>query len=603
MRTAAALVALPVSAAVIWGLLRSGLAAKVVARPRDDRWHRGTTSLLGGVGIFAGLAAGLAAAMAAGAVDPTSELIGIAGGCALLFVAGLVDDLVSLNAPAKLAAQGGAVALALLGGLRVEVVGNEALGLAIAVVWLVGMTNAFNLLDNMDGLAATLAGIACFFFALDAYLFDEAIAPLVLALAVGLACAGFLPFNIRPGRPAAIFMGDSGSQVLGFALGSLGLLASYRAAGTAVATLIVPVLILAVPIVDTALVTIVRLLEGRPVHQGGRDHSSHRLVSLGLSEGRALVLLAAVAISLGATSLFYSVVRNGRLTAIGVLLTFAALVQFASYLGDLDRAQRPPERGPRALRTLIVHRRRLVEVLVDGALVSAAFLAAYFLVIGGSGTENQRSVFMAALPAILFARYAAFIPLGLYRGLWRWAGARDAASIVVAVVLSEAAALAFVEWTYALGDFPRSVFVVDALLCALFVGGSRFAERLLDAGIGSFRSPSEQERVLIVGAGRAGRSLLRELRETPGRRVVAFADDDERFRRRRLQGVTVAGTLDEIPSILDTTRPDLVLVTIPDAPRAQLERIVEACAGREIRCRFVRREVDIDPAELLAAAP
>src|SRR2546423_911932 len=101
--------------------------------------------------------------------------------------------------------------------------------------------------------------------------------------AVGLACAGFLPFNLRPGKPAAIFMGDSGSQLLGFALAALGLSASWKAAGTTVATLFLPILVLAVPILDTALVTIVRILEGRPIYQGGRDHTSHRLGSPGLS--------------------------------------------------------------------------------------------------------------------------------------------------------------------------------------------------------------------------------------------------------------------------------------------------------------------------------
>jgi UDP-GlcNAc:undecaprenyl-phosphate/decaprenyl-phosphate GlcNAc-1-phosphate transferase len=604
MRTAAALVALPTSAAIIWVLLRTGLAGRFAAAPRGDRWRMAATPKVGGIGIFAGIAAGLAAAMAVGAVRPGGQLLGILAGCAILFVAGLADDLVTLKPGAKIAAQLAAAGAAIAGGLTSEIVDNPVLGGAIALVWLVGMTNAFNLLDNMDGLAATLAGIATFYFALDAYLFDENVAALVLALGVGLACAGFLPFNVRPGRPAAIIMGDSGSQVLGFALGSLGLLASYKAAGTAVATLLVPILVLAVPIVDTALVTVVRLLEGRPVHQGGRDHSSHRLVYRGLSEGRALVLLAVVAASLGATSLAYNVIGSGRLTAIGVLLTFAALVQFASFLGDLDRTRTlPPERGPWLWRTFVVHRRRLVEVLVDGALVAASFLAAYFLVLGGSGSENQRTVFMLALPAVLFARYAAFIPFALYRGLWRYAGARDAVAIVLAVAVSGAAAYGFVELTVALGDFPRSIFVVDVFLCTLLVGASRFAERLLDAGIESLRSPSAQERVVIVGAGRAGRSLLRELRETPGKRVVAFIDDDERFRSRRLQGVTVAGPLAEISRILDAAHPDLVLVTIPDAPRERLRSVVADCAEREVPCRFVRRELDIDPASLITAAP
>jgi UDP-GlcNAc:undecaprenyl-phosphate/decaprenyl-phosphate GlcNAc-1-phosphate transferase len=589
---------------VIWALLRSGLAPRIVAAPRGDRWHRAATPTLGGIGIFAGIAAGLGAAVGVGAVHPSTQLLAIAGGCAVVFAAGLVDDLWALPAPAKLAAQLAAAGIVVAGGVSVEAVGNDVLAVGIAVVWLVGVTNAFNLLDNMDGLAATLAGIACFYFALDAYLFDQAVEPLVLALAVGVACAGFLPFNVRPGRPAAVFMGDSGSQVLGFALASLGLLASYRAAGTAVATLIVPILILAVPIVDTALVTIVRLLEGRPIHQGGRDHSSHRLVHRGLSEGRALVLLAIVAASLGATSLGYSIVRNAQVTALGVLLTFAALVQFASFLGDIDRTRQVPrERGPRLLRTLIVHRRRLVEVVVDGALVTAAFLAAYLLVVGGSGTEHQRDVFMVALPIVLFARYAVFIPLGLYRGLWRYAGARDAASIAAAVVVSGVVAYAVVEWRAAIGDFPRSIFVVDALLCGLFIGGSRFGERLLDAAFESLRPTGEQERIVIVGAGRAGRSLFRELRETPGHRVVAFLDDDEGYRGRRFQGVAVSGSLADLGSVLDAVRATLVLVTIPDAPRDRLELVVGECARSGVRCRFVRREVDIDPSELLTTAP
>ena len=140
------------------------------------------------------------------------------------------------------------------------------------------MTNAFNLLDNMDGLAATLAAIACAFFAIDAFTAHPNDLVATLSLAVAAACVGFLPYNLRLHRPAAVFMGDSGSQVLGFALAALALVASWKLAGSTVATLLLPILVLAVPILDTALVTIVRLLEGRPIYQGGRDHTSHRLV-------------------------------------------------------------------------------------------------------------------------------------------------------------------------------------------------------------------------------------------------------------------------------------------------------------------------------------
>src|SRR5918912_979427 len=153
--------------------------------------------------LIRGLAVGVGAALAADALEPSKELFGILGGCAIVFAAGLFDDLRALPPLAKLASQVGAAALVIATGLQVQIVANDVLATAIALLWL------------------------------------------VLALAVGLACAGFLPFNLRVGKPAAIFMGDSGSQVLGFALAALGLSASWKAAGTTVAALFLPILVLA----------------------------------------------------------------------------------------------------------------------------------------------------------------------------------------------------------------------------------------------------------------------------------------------------------------------------------------------------------------------
>src|SRR5438067_10096196 len=163
------------------------------------------------------------------------------------------------------------VALVLVAGLRVEIVTVNVAATVLGVLWFVGMTNAFNLLDIMVGLAATLAAIACAFFAIDAFTVDPSHLVALVSLAVCFACVGFLPFNLRLRGPAAVFMGDSGSQVLGFVLGALGLASSWTVAGSTVATLLLPILVLAVPILDTTLVTVVRLLEGLPVTRGGRD--------------------------------------------------------------------------------------------------------------------------------------------------------------------------------------------------------------------------------------------------------------------------------------------------------------------------------------------
>jgi len=369
------LTAFPAAALAIWILVRTPLARRLVANPSADRWHETATPLLGGAGMFAGFTVGLWAAVAVGAVDPTQELAGIYGGIVLLFAAGLVDDLFHLRPAAKLAAQIAAALLVILTGTNVQIVDNGVVAGVIALVWLVGMTNAFNLLDNMDGLAATMAGIAFAFFAVDAATNHPSHTVLALALAGAAACAGFLPWNLRPHRKALVFMGDSGSQMLGFTLAALGLSASWKLAGTTVATLVLPILVLAVPILDTALVTVIRLLEGRPVYQGGRDHSSHRLVRLGLSEKTTVLLLALVASALGATSLAYNVLDDQRITLVGVLLTFVLLVQFASFLADIEK--RPALDGtPGVLGTFDVHWRRLVEVVVDFAVVSGSFVAA-----------------------------------------------------------------------------------------------------------------------------------------------------------------------------------------------------------------------------------
>jgi UDP-GlcNAc:undecaprenyl-phosphate/decaprenyl-phosphate GlcNAc-1-phosphate transferase len=602
VKALAAIVAFPAAAAAIWLLLRTPLAARLGAAPRDDRWHQRTTPMLGGIGIFVGLLAGFWVAIAADAAPASRELIAILGGCAILFVAGLLDDLFSLGPLPKLAAQLAAAGLVIGNGLTISgLISNNFLAGTVALVWLVGMTNAFNLLDNMDGLAATLAGIAAVFFAIDALTVHQNDAVLALALALALACAGFLPFNLRPKRSAAVFMGDSGSQVLGFALAALGLTASWKVAGTTVATLLLPVLVLAVPILDTTLVTVVRLLDGRPVYQGGRDHTSHRLVYHGLSERRAVVLLAVISAALGATSLFYAVLDNAWVTLIGVLLTFALLVQFASVLSDVERAPGLVEdRG--WLRTFVANPRRLVESLVDFAVISASFAVAYYLRLQGGGSSYERHIFLVSLAVVLAVRYAAFIPFGLYRGVWRYAGARDAAAIVGAVVVSEVVAYLILDATQVWGAFPRSIFIIDALVCTVLVGASRFWERAFVRAVSSLTGRGDRRRTLIVGAGRGGRSLLRELRETRGEQVVGFVDDDQRLARRRLQGVPVLGGLMEIESILAKVRPDTVLVTIPDAPRERLGLVIDACALAEVPCRFVRRETDLDPRIVLGAS-
>jgi UDP-GlcNAc:undecaprenyl-phosphate GlcNAc-1-phosphate transferase len=598
---AVTIAALPVAALSLLALLRTHVGSRLVAEPSSERWHGRATPTFGGVGIFAGFLAGVWLAVAVGAVDASSELLGILAGATLLFAAGLVDDLVRLPPLVKLAVQVAAAAIAVACGLTVELVESDWIAVPLAVVWLVGITNAFNLLDNMDGLAATLAAIACAYFAVDAASGNSSDLVLVVSLSLGLACLGFLPFNLRPGSRAAVFMGDSGSQLLGFTLAALGLASSWTVAGTTVATTLLPLLVLAIPILDTAFVTLLRIAQRRPVSQGGRDHTSHRLVYYGLSETRAVALLAAIAIALGATGVAYNILNDGRVTVIGVLVTVVLLVQFASFLSDLEeRARTGAPAGQPSLVRALLEPRRLAEVVLDFGLMCGSFLAAYLLFVEGLGDPSQRAVFLASLPVVLALRYVCFVIGGVYRRVWRFAGVHDAAAVAVACAVSALAAYLVVRFRRgSFESFPEQVFLLDAVFAAVLVVGARItAGRLLQRR--EEGPAAERRRVLIVGAGRTGRSLARELRETPGERVVGFLDDNPRVRRRRVLGVVVAGGLDEADAALATTLPDEVVVTIPDAAAERLASVIRACEAADVPCRFLRRQTE--PAEALLEA-
>jgi UDP-GlcNAc:undecaprenyl-phosphate/decaprenyl-phosphate GlcNAc-1-phosphate transferase len=587
VEAAVTIAALPVAALALWALLRSPSAAShLVAHPTGERWHDRVTPTFGGVGIAAGVAAAVALAVAVGAVEPTWELAGILAGCLILFLAGLVDDIRHLSPLAKLVAQFAAAGIAIAAGLRVELVGNDVLGVVIALVWLVGITNAFNLLDNMDGLAATLATVACVYFAIDAGTVHENDLVLVLALSLAFACLGFLPFNLRPGDGAHVFMGDAGSQLLGFLLAALGLASSWTTAGTTVATMLLPLLVLAIPILDTTLVTIRRVYERRPVTQGGKDHTSHRLVYYGLSETRAVLLLALIAVALGATSVAYNVLDRPAVTALGVLLTFALLVQFGSFLAELSEQERRGRPGDTRLRHAIaVQPRRLVELLVDGVLVSGTLLVTYLAFVDGRGTELQRGTFLAVLPVLLGTTYVVYVLVGIYRRAWRYATPRDLVVVALASGLATLAMVGIVLATRDLGDFPRGVFLVYGLAAAALAAASRALVRFVpEAG----RADHDRRRVLVVGAGHAGRGIARDLRANGDARVVGFLDDNPRLRGRRVQGVPVLGTTEDIAAVLPAARADELVVTIPDASAERLELVATVCDAARIPCRVVR---------------
>jgi len=582
--------ALPAAYLVVGSLLRSSLGRRLVAVPTGERWAGESTPTFGGLGIYCGFLTGIALALVFDVLEPTRQLLGIVLGCTLIFLAGLIDDVVGLKPLLKLLAQLAAAGLVIASGLHVQLFTNDVVAVVVAVVWLVGITNAFNLLDNMDGLAATLATVACAYFAIDAAAVHDSTLVMTLALALGFACIGFLPYNLRAGG-AAVFMGDAGSQLLGFALACIGLAASWTAAGTTVATVLLPLIVLAIPILDTTLVTIVRLVERRPVTQGGRDHTSHRLVYYGLSERGAVGLLAIVAVALGATGLAYNVLGNSRVTSVGVLVSVVLLVQFGNFLTEM-REHSEEHTSPPTLRASLLSPRRVIEIVVDFALMCGSFLAAYAIIIDGLGNDVQRAGFLAALPVVLGARYLCFVLGGIYRRVWRYAATIDELVVAVACAVSAFVAWFIVESMQGAIGFPASVFALDAVFAFVLVGGSRLAFRGLVEWRGGRTPDGDVTRMLVVGAGRVGRSFAREVHETPGRRIVGFLDDNPSLRGRRIAGQRVLGSLAEVERAVELSGATEVVVTIADAPQERLELLGAGCTSAGVTCTVMRRRME-----------
>ncbi len=249
------------------------------------------------------LAPGIANALAE-AYRVRPQLLGLLAGALVIFLVGLVDDVLGERFPVglKLCGQSAAVIVAVSAGIHVDFTGVPALNAAVSFLWILGISNAFNLLDNMDGLAAGVAICSAFVFFLNALALDEIFLCLILAAFMG-ALAGFLRQNLHPAR---IFMGDSGALFIGFMLSSLTVLERYVSpASSSLFPVLMPPLVLAVPLIDTLSVVVIRLSEGRPIYLGDRCHLSHRLVSAGMREPQAVnfLLLLTLALGMGALQL------------------------------------------------------------------------------------------------------------------------------------------------------------------------------------------------------------------------------------------------------------------------------------------------------------
>jgi UDP-GlcNAc:undecaprenyl-phosphate/decaprenyl-phosphate GlcNAc-1-phosphate transferase len=315
-------------------ILKVALVKNWIVLPSTHRWHTKPTAQAGGCAIFASILVCLFILPEFTFVYqdiadiswnifsfslPTALILGVS----IVFAMGLYDDFNNVPPHIKISCQIIAAAIIIFSGHRLNWLPTVFPDSLVTLFWIVGITNGFNLIDNMDGLCAGVSCIASLSFAV--LLFAISPEASLIAIIIAGSSAGFLVYNFYP---AKIFMGDCGSQVLGFSISVLALCIPAANSGSTLIGIVVPVLVLIVPVLDTTLVTLNRLLSGRSVFKGGCDHTSHRMVLVGCSEKKAVLCLYATGVLFGVAANFVS--SSDLITALMVIIP---LLVFATVSG------------------------------------------------------------------------------------------------------------------------------------------------------------------------------------------------------------------------------------------------------------------------------
>jgi UDP-GlcNAc:undecaprenyl-phosphate GlcNAc-1-phosphate transferase len=583
-----------------WGVRHASLAFGWVEEPRADRWHRRPTARFGGLGILAGLAVGLTAF---GHVP--QQLVGLSLLALGMFTIGLVDDVIGLRPQSKLVAQIGAAVLLYLIGFRFNASLPWAIDFFVVLFWVVAITNAMNLLDNMDGLAAGVAVIAGLFRFLLYQTDGNTAGAMSSAVFVG-AVAGFLVFNFSP---ASIFMGDCGSFLVGFVLAALNLTTRQMYAKSLVAILLFPALVLAIPIFDTTFVSVVRWFSGRRVSQGGADHASHRLVAVGLSERQAVLVLYGISIASGAMA--FALYRIGFSYAwFGAGLCLLALVLFGIFLSSVSvyaEEQVPAdarlETVPRfTLATQFMYKRAMLWILVDVLVLVLAYYSGFMLRYGHTSQWSaQFATCVASAPLAVVTLLLPLAVFGLYRTDWQTFSLHEARIIVLGTTLGMLTQTLVLWMGFEMRASALGVASIAWGAAILGLTGSRGIVRALAEWVR--RDDGAGAPVLVYGAGAGGELALRELRMNTqlGKRVIGFIDDDQARHRTLLHGVPVLGPGADVVEIVRAQHAAAIVVATRKLPEERLAALMHA--ADRLGIPVYRLAVDLEPLEVPSRLP
>lgn len=579
---------------------RLGMHIGLVAQPRADRWNQRATPKMGGVALFLAFAISLISFIIIKRGNHEMNW-GMFIGLAIVFSLGLYDDLRPLSPPTKLLFQILASTIVIFSGYTTDFFTTripdtsiaQLLDILFTFIWLVSITNAINLLDNMDGLAG---GVSLITVGVLGYFFWRAGNENLLGLTLSLAGSllGFLIFNFPP---ASIFMGDSGSLFLGFTLALLSI-ARQPQASNVFAIVGVPTLLFLLPILDAAMVTFTRLLRGQSPSRGGADHTSHRLIAFGLTERQAVLVLYAVACVSGVMAALLESLNYWISLLLAPMLVLS-LALLAAYLGRIKVVTAPdssqPNRAIARFMLNLTYRQHLLEVIFDFFLIAMVYYLAFLTRYGLVMNTTFLKLYLESLPLAWASTYLSLILFGAYRGVWRYVGLDDLLRFAMSS-LGVISLMSIAVWRmYSFQTYPLVILIWFSLYLFLALSASRSSFKVLDR-VYARRAKPQEERVLICGADDSGELVLQWIRMNPqiGFRPIGFLDEDIYKNGRHIHGVEILGNLNQLERILEEQQINGVIVTADVLKRSEvLKKIVMACHSRGCWVRTLHLELEL----------
>lgn len=581
----------------------------------ERKIHRKPTPLLGGIPIFISLNLTLFIGYALGNVFIREFLAGKWKPlllCQVIILAvGIFDDIIDLKPRLKILTQLFAGSLLLVFGIGIYDITNPfsgglihlgLLSIPITILWVVGITNALNLIDGLDGLAAGTSLIVCIaFFGISFFFQNIGISFVSLILAGSIL--GFLRYNFHP---AKIFLGDSGSLLLGFLLAVLSIQGSYK--GAALVAVLVPFLVLGFPIMETFLSMLRRFLRsihmldypngngngnrkfktlflnGFSMFEADKDHVHHRLLNLGFSHRRAVLVLYGLCVILCVFAFLTVTLKDINITLFlgAVVMAFVIGIRSLKYqeFKILESGLLLP------LFSFPVMNKRVFQAFFDLVLISGSFYLSFILIFKNFG-GYEKSLMIRTLPIVLILKVAVFFLCGLYKRSWFHFSVEDLLTLGKSLVLSSFGSLLLLSLVFGLGSFNGILFfLVDFYITATFVMGYRISFKMV-LSLYNRNGGSKGKKVLIYGAGHKGGVALEELKKNDHTSLspIGFIDDDTEKIGKIVHNFPILGSIEDIEMLVSQNDIAEILVSTDKIAKEKIGKLLDFCRKKSIVMR------------------